>query len=890
MFAYRHLTGYCSKPLQSFVHSYIETVHYLWSEEQRQLDEEKRLSSSIFRHETSDLESEQDLVEYQRLFPSFDKDFLEFLPAETSLPEENISSEEKPRNDPVLPYDLLYEYLSSIMSNRTRSLDDVLPPFFNSLYEFGQDDRLITHFIRLAIPSKETLAQSVFHSNKPFDIYRDSKPSMIVESHSMVQCVEDRTRFLLLTHENHPTLLEILLVLQRLKSFSIEHSLVKFLYGFDILFDKLTYWQQTYASKSLQTTFDDELTRLTSIIVQYRQFEFNSFADSLSMIDFDQRRRTINQWWLHLFAIINAKESLPTEFEQNLRHFFRQSTLGDFRTRLEICQLLIGYFQNENSALVHSIVKYYEQFSDYLQKEADTIRKPIEKEIKQFFRIQQWKDTNYYSLKQSIDKSHRFLFKSMKKYKQSLAQPIDKFLPRYEIAADRSLNKNDEFFRLIRVRFNEKFFPLRSVPMISQSKFDTQSIGQLCSNISAMKSQTKDRKEIKQLYTEKRQLITQLFKKLTSIGLAFRKGLLNLSSQTSFIVPHTQFQFVAFQSTSTYGSIETRKNKLLVDNRCETLQKFAVLFKQTDDDFYRIEYQYGQIRLLAQKNTLDPIIYQRIQGFNEHLIKIISQQKLLFQSFIQQYGEFSRLFSLYSKQDFQIPPMDDNHIDRLYHSTVCLIERIESFRLILRSVPSSSSSSSPDRIPLLDRLPHYIPLIQSHDLNGLLDSFLQRLNLLMSKVNQHYDQLVEHHPILNEILGLHSEIVSSQQQIRNVISKVFLDEKQFPQDQFLGESVKSLLQIFEEFSQINILKDDKGQRRLPYSSLRPSVDVRDGETRTLERAEDKDSSVRLLTVTSHHRGTKHEMRIFERSHNGVMHRLTFVLCACLSLAITKIGF
>ena len=816
LFVYRHLTGYRSKPLQSLVHSYIETVHYLWSEEQRQLDEEKRLSSSIFRHETSDLESEQDLVEYQRLFPSFDKDFLEFLPAETSLPEENAASEVKPRNDPVLPYYLLYEYLSSIMSDRPRSLNDVLPPFFNSLYEFGEDDRLITHFIRLSIPSKETLAQSVFHANKPFDIYRDSKPSMIVESHSMIESVEERTRFLLITHETHPTLLEILLVLQRLKSFSIEHSLVKFLYGFDILFDKLTYWQQTYASKSLQTTFDDELTRLTSIIIQYRQFEFNSFADSLSMIDFDQRQRTINQWWLHLFAIINAKESLPTEFEQNLRHFFRQSTLGDFRTRLEICQLLIKYFHNENSALVHSIVKYYAQFGDYLQKEAETIRKPIEKEIKQFFRIQQWKDTNYYSLKQSIDKSHKFLFKSIKKYKQSLAQPMDKFLPRYEIAADRSLNKNDEFFRLIRIKFNEKFFPLSSVPLINQSKFDTQSIGQLCSNITAMKIQTNDRKEIKQLYTEKRQLITQLFKKLTSIGLAFRKGLLNLSSQTSFIVPQTQFNFVAFQSSSTYGSIQTRKNKLIVDNRCETLEKFSVLFNQTDEDFYRIQYQYEQIRLLAQKNTLDPIIYQRIQGFNEHLIKIISQQKLLFQSFVQQYGDFSRLFSLYSKQDFQIPCTDDNHIDRLYHSTVCLIERIESFRLILRSVPSSSSSTS-DHIPLLDQLPHYIPLIQSHDLNGLLDSFLQRLNLLMGKLNQHSDQMIEHHPVLNEILGLHSEIVSSQPQIRNVISKVFLDEKQFPNDQFLGESAKSLLHILEEFSQINIHKDEKGQRRLPYT-------------------------------------------------------------------------
>ena len=70
--------------------------------------------------------------------------------------------------------------------------------------------------------------------------------------------------------------------------------------------------------------------------------------------------------------------------------------------------------------------------------------------------------------------------------------------------------------------------------------------------------QTNDRKEIKQLYTEKRQLITQLFKKLTSIGLSYRKGLLNINSQISFSFSTINLTFNSIELNQNYGLIETK--------------------------------------------------------------------------------------------------------------------------------------------------------------------------------------------------------------------------------------------------------------------------------------------------------------------------------------------
>ncbi|CAM4775034.1 unnamed protein product [Rotaria magnacalcarata] len=802
---YIHINHDRSKDFNQLLHSYLETVHYLWSEEERQVEEEKRLSSSIYRHETSELESEQDDYEYQRLFPSFDSDFIDFLASNEKIEnEETKSVEEKPSKLSVLPYYLIFELFSSIIYNEKIALNNLVVPFFNSLYEFGEDDRLITHMIRLSIKSKETLSKYITNLNKPFDIYQDSKSSMIIESYPLVISIEKRTNQLLETHENHPTLLEILLVIQRLKSFSVESSLIKFLYGFDILFHKLTYWQETYASKSLQTTYTNELNMLTSYIIEFRKYEFNCYEQSLSMIDYNQRKLTITNWWLHLFGLINSENNLVL-LEKNLHEFFQKSTLGDFLIRLELCEILSKYFNNDNLLILNSIISYYKQFQEFIQNQINAIRKPIENEIKKFFKIQQWKDTNYYSLKQSIDKSHRFLFKSIKKYKQSLLDSIQKYFPTYQIKFNYLLTKNEDFFRLINLKTilvdknNYHIFT-------NYIKNDSNLINEYSSNINLMKIGTNDRKEMKQLYTEKRQLITQLFKKLTTIGLSFKKGLLNINSQASFSLSTIEMKYFDIDlNRKTYGFIKTKHKKLIIDNRLNVLEKFSSIYQETDLNYYKTIYQHNQLRLLVQINKVDPIIFQRIQGFLEHLIKIIFQQKSLLHSFTEQYQQFSKLFSIYSKRNFQYSLNNNHSIDQLYHFTISLIERIYSFLLIIRSIPSNSI----EQIPIIDQKPNYIQLLNSNDFINLLEKFLERLNLLIETLNKFYDHIIDYHPMLKEIFSLHSEMCLTKQQIQNVIQKLFIDENIFPNDQFIGQLAKNFIDVYEQFSQINLIDQDK---------------------------------------------------------------------------------
>lgn len=809
---YSHITAVRSKELNNFINSYIETVCYLWSEEQRQIEEEKRLSSSIYRHETSELESEQDDHEYKRLFPSFDSDFIDFISSEEKVEmNEDEKMDEKVSKTAILPYYLIYEYFCSILNPKEENLNELIVGFFNSLYEFGEDHRLISHMINLTLKIKENLSKYYLNKDKPFDIYKDSKSSMVIECFSTITLIEQRSNYLLITHENHPTLNEILCVIKRLKSFSIKSSLIKFLYGFDILFDKMNYWQQTFASKSLQTTFDNELNLLTKIIIHFRKYEFNCYEQSLSMIDFNLRKLTIENWFLHLFSIMNSNYDESQEnlinLEKNLHEFFQKSTLGDFQIRLEICELLLKYFSknNKNILILNSIINYYKQFKINFQNEILLKRKLIENNLKKFFQIQQWKDTNYYSLKQSIEKSHQFLFKSIKKYKQLLNESSVNYFSSYSIKLNFILSKTEDFFRLIHLKFNKKLFNLLNYSLINNIKIDTNLVNELSSTIFSMKIQTNDRKQIKQLYNEKRQLITQLFKKLTSIGLSFRKGLLNKQFD---LLSTDSFQSYHIDLNKNYGYIQTKNKKFIIDNRSNTLEKFSSFYDKINLNYYEITYQHKQLHLLGQKNKIDPIIYQRIQGFMEHLFKIISQQKILFDTFIKQYENFSKIFSIYSKQNFQYSLSDNNqnNIDQLYYLTICLIERIHSFLLVIRSKPIDSF----EQIPILDQLPSYIQLLNSNDFINLAEKFLERLNLLIEKFNSYYDHIIDYHPLLNDIYHIHYEISSTKQQIDSLIEKLFINENLFPNDQFIGQLAKNFLDIYQQFCQINIIKQEKG--------------------------------------------------------------------------------
>ena len=73
------------------------------------------------------------------------------------------------------------------------------------------------------------------------------------------------------------------------------------------------------------------------------------------------------------------------------------------------------YFNEELPAITNSI---------------QSIRNPIEKKVKEFVKIMRWNDINYWSTKDTVNKSHKTLHKFMKDYETALKESVQTLLSR----------------------------------------------------------------------------------------------------------------------------------------------------------------------------------------------------------------------------------------------------------------------------------------------------------------------------------------------------------------------------------------------------------------------------------------------------------------------------
>jgi midasin (ATPase involved in ribosome maturation) len=68
------------------------------------------------------------------------------------------------------------------------------------------------------------------------------------------------------------------------------------------------------------------------------------------------------------------------------------------------------------SRVLWNLHQYYSQLAPRIEERLSSLRKPIERELKDFVKISRWNDLNFYALKHAVDKSHRTLHKKIKQF------------------------------------------------------------------------------------------------------------------------------------------------------------------------------------------------------------------------------------------------------------------------------------------------------------------------------------------------------------------------------------------------------------------------------------------------------------------------------------------
>lgn len=121
------------------------------------------------------------------------------------------------------------------------------------------------------------------------------------------------------------------------------------------------------------------------------------------------------------------KQSDKKELVETLQKFVTQSNLAEFQSRLDLlhafhCHATYLDRTQESQDFVNvlwNLYSYFKQYSNVVSNKIRELRVPIEKKLKDYVKIVKWKDISYWSVKETMDKSHKTLHKYMKEFQVS---------------------------------------------------------------------------------------------------------------------------------------------------------------------------------------------------------------------------------------------------------------------------------------------------------------------------------------------------------------------------------------------------------------------------------------------------------------------------------------
>ena len=209
-------------------------------------------------------------------------------------------------------------------------------------------------------------------------------------------------------------------------------------------------WEMYANRENTIKVHQDALIRL---IVEWRRMELScwqTLLDSQATLFAEE----ISEWWFRLYdalvrGSLSAAEQECSGDRQSLSHyietlmplldsFVTSSPLGQFAARIE----LLGSFEKYVATIgtekapsyrstmervrrvLHSTHRYYDSFSNRLEKRLIDQKAELEKEVGKFVKLASWKDINVQALKESAQRTHHQLYKIIKKWRNVLRQPV----------------------------------------------------------------------------------------------------------------------------------------------------------------------------------------------------------------------------------------------------------------------------------------------------------------------------------------------------------------------------------------------------------------------------------------------------------------------------------
>lgn len=405
----------------------LQMLHYNWSLNKSRMESEKIANTTVYK--ANDEEDED--FEFKSMFPDYEN----FVTVESYEPKSNEES-------------IILEVYSTFLalfgeSSRLPTFESTIRKAFSVISDLNNEGLLLKDIhMQNAVPAiilatTQVSAEISGEITSDFNFYRDGRATETEKSVSIFQDLRTRILQLVVRWPENEILRDCLRYCEEFLNLPTTASVARLLSYVEKQLDVLHEWQKVASSEYSVAYYIDALSKL---IVEWRRLELTTWA-SLFDNEIQKTEDDIAHWFFYIYENIisvplsphatvseNMDEHL-LELIQAVTMFIGSGPQGQFEKRLQLIRAFSRYaltfskLSNVGEALC-SLYKLYSQFIPVISGSIASQRKALEKEISEALLLASWKDTNHISLKESARRSHHKLYKSIRKFREVLHQPV----------------------------------------------------------------------------------------------------------------------------------------------------------------------------------------------------------------------------------------------------------------------------------------------------------------------------------------------------------------------------------------------------------------------------------------------------------------------------------
>lgn len=388
----------------------LDYFYQQWTAKRLSLEEQARIEAQSYQQADEEVQSEE---EFYKLFPNYDGEVPELQPSED------------------FEWSVTEIFTSFFKSTQVRA---VMLSSLELLESITFDTT--NHYSSLAtlyLAATEKTRSLGDRDGSHFNFYKESNYVEVLKAVKICQNVQTQIRSFLEKWPEHDTLLTLINACDELLSFSISMPLARYLAKLEQIHHFLDEWQK-FASK--QNSVWDLINEVTTLIVEWRRLELRTWP---SLFEFEKTNamKATAKYFFHLYEVLiyhpcTYKEADTAEITKALIMFLSGSSYGDFSVRLSLLEVFSQHAERLGAFDVHNalsnVLGFYTQYSSNIEGIIRDKERSLKKEIEEVILLASWRDVNILALKQSAQRSHRALYKVVRKYRGFINQPISSIL------------------------------------------------------------------------------------------------------------------------------------------------------------------------------------------------------------------------------------------------------------------------------------------------------------------------------------------------------------------------------------------------------------------------------------------------------------------------------